>query len=86
MQMHTLAVLDPAEQEIYADLRNALTDPDICPALEEEQVEYVLDFGEQEIHGGAHPYPGLEDLESSGAVELVDSEGDAKLYRITACG
>ncbi|WP_146361435.1 DUF6541 family protein [Arthrobacter yangruifuii] len=85
MQMHTLAVLDPAEQEIYADLRNALADPDVCPALEEEQVEYVLDFGEQEIHGGDHPYPGLEDLESSGAVELVDSEGDAKLYRITAC-
>ena len=86
MQMHTLAVLDPAEEEIYAGLRNALADPEVCPALDEEQVEYVLDFGDEEIHGGSHPYPGLEDLESSGAVELVDAEGDAKLYRITACG
>ncbi|MDN3903992.1 DUF6541 family protein [Arthrobacter sp. YD2] len=85
MQMHTLAVLDPAEQEIYADLRNARTDPDVCPALEKAQVEYVLDFGDKEVHDGNHPYPGLDDLGSSDAVELVDSEGDAKLYRITAC-
>ncbi|UWX96299.1 hypothetical protein N2K95_11560 [Arthrobacter zhaoxinii] len=86
MQLHTIAALGPEEDEIYADLRNALTDPEVCPALEAEQVGYVLDFGDQEIHGRTHPYPGLEDLESSGAVELVDSEGEAKLYRITACG
>ncbi|KAD4060526.1 hypothetical protein GD627_05705 [Arthrobacter yangruifuii] len=86
MQLHTIAALDQGEDEIYADLRNALTDPDVCPALEAEQVGYVLDFGDQEIHGGTHPYPGLEDLESSGVVTLVDSEGEAKLYRITACG
>lgn len=86
MQLHTISALSPEEDEIYADLRNALTDPDVCPALREAQVKYVLDFGDQEIHGGAHPYPGLEDLESSGVVELLDAEGDAKLYRITACG
>lgn len=85
LQLHTLAVLTPEDEKIYADLRNALTDPDVCGAVEETGVEYVLDFGEQEVHGGDHPYPGLDDLESSGAVTLVDSEGDAKLYRITAC-
>lgn len=58
----------------------------MCPALEEEQVKYVLDFGDQEVHGRDHPYPGLKDLEPSGVVELVDAEGEAKLYRITACG
>lgn len=86
MQMHILAALSPVEAEIYAELRDAGTDPDVCPALEEAQAEYVLDFGDQEVHGGMHPYPGLEDLESSDAVELVDAEGEAKLYRITACG
>ena len=86
MQLHTISALDPAEQEIYADLHNALTDPDVCPAVQETGVRYVLDFGDQEVHGGDHPYPGLDGLDSSGAVELVDSEGDAKLYRITACG
>lgn len=86
MQLHTIAALVPEEVEIYSNLRNALTDPEVCPAVEAEQVDYVLDFGDQEVHGRTHPYPGLEDLESSGVVELVDSEGDAKLYRITACG
>lgn len=86
LQLHTIAALDPEEQEVYADLRNALSDPGVCPALEETGVEYVLDFGTQEVHGGAHRYPGLEDLDSSGAVTLVDQEGDAKLYRISACG
>ena len=86
MQLHTISALSPEEQEIYADLRNALTDPGVCDALREANVEYVLDFGDQEIHGGDHPYPGLEDIASSGTVELVDAQGDAKLYRITACG
>lgn len=86
MQLHTISALSEDEEIIYADLRNALTDPDVCPALEESRVRYVLDFGDEEIHGGDHPYPGLEDLSSSGVVELVDAEGAAKLYRITACG
>ncbi|WP_325791513.1 DUF6541 family protein [Arthrobacter koreensis] len=86
MQLHTISALDPEEDEVYASLREAQTEPDVCPALRETGVKYVLDFGDQEIHGGDHPYPGLEDLDSSGAVELVDAEGDAKLYRITACG
>ena len=86
LQLHTIAALDPEEEEIYADLRNALTDPAVCPALEETGVKYVLDFGTQEVHGATHPYPGLQGLDSSGAVTLVDQEGEAKLYRITACG
>jgi hypothetical protein len=46
----------------------------------------VLDFGDEEVHGGDHPYPGLENLATSDAVELVEAVGSAKLYRVTACG
>jgi hypothetical protein len=67
-------------------LRDADEDSDVCEALERTDVEYVLDFGSLEVHGAEHPYPGLARLEESGVVELVDSEGEARLYRITACG
>ena len=86
LQLHTIAALTPEDEEIYANLRDAQTDPEVCAAVQETGAKYVLDFGDLEVHGGDHPYPGLEDLDSSGAVTLVDSQGDAKLYRITACG
>ena len=34
---------------------------------------------------GATPFVGLKDLEEAGVAEEVDREGDAVLYRITAC-
>ena len=49
-------------------------------------VGFVLDFGTQEVHPGTHPFRGLDDLEDSDAVRLVDSEGDVRLYEIVACG
>ncbi len=86
LQLHTLAVLSPETDEVYADLRDATTNPEVCDAIVEENVRFVLDFGGQEVHGGDHPYPGLDDLAASDAVELVESVGSAGLYRVTACG
>ncbi|TKV29705.1 hypothetical protein FDK12_01975 [Arthrobacter sp. NamB2] len=86
LQLHTLAILPPEALEVYADLRDADTDPEACAAILEEGVEYVLDFGDREVHGGYHAHPGLEELETSDAVELVESVGRAKLYQVTACG
>jgi hypothetical protein len=57
----------------------------VCAAIEAENVTHVLDFGRQEVHGDFHPYPGLQGLRSSDAVELVDREGRAALYAVTAC-
>lgn len=57
----------------------------VCAAAENERAEFVLDFGRREVHGGAHLFPGLTDLDSSPAVELVDEQGEAKLYRIVGC-
>lgn len=67
-------------------LRAADANDEVCAALDRTGVGYVLDFGRQEVHNGRHPYPGFQRLENSTAVELVDEEGEAKLYRITACG
>ncbi|KJL41227.1 DUF6541 family protein [Microbacterium trichothecenolyticum] len=57
----------------------------VCDALERTGVDYVLDFGTQEINGESHPYPGFQNLGRSSAAELVERVGDAKLFRIVGC-
>jgi hypothetical protein len=37
------------------------------------------------VHGDVNQLPGLSELAESAAVELVDQQGDAGLYRVTAC-
>lgn len=66
-------------------LRDADRDPEVCAALAATRVRYVLDFGSNEVHFGEHPFPGLQNLNSSLAVRLVLSEGPARLYEVTAC-
>lgn len=76
--------------EETAEINDHLTDADdnaaVCQAIEDLDAWYVLDFGKREVHGGSNPLPGLVDLEHSSAVRLIDSEGDAKLYEVVACG
>ncbi|WP_120493209.1 DUF6541 family protein [Microbacterium phyllosphaerae] len=61
--------------------------PAVCKALEETGVEYVLDFSaDGDFQDNPDDYSGLEGLDRSPYVTLVESKGDAKLYEITACG
>jgi hypothetical protein len=57
----------------------------VCAALDRTGVDYILDFGKQEINGESHPYPGFQHLGSSDAVALVEEIGDARLYEVVAC-
>lgn len=66
-------------------LNTAKPGSEVCDAAENERAGFVLDFGTREVHGGNHLFPGLTELGSSPAVELVDAEGEAKLYRIVGC-
>ena len=59
--------------------------PAACEAAADLGVEYVLDFGELEVHGEDHDYPGIENLDNSPAFELVVREGDAALYEFVGC-
>ncbi|QEW00639.1 hypothetical protein F6J84_11385 [Microbacterium caowuchunii] len=83
---HTLMDIDEETALINDRLDEATTAPEVCTAVQVKDVEYVLDFGSREVHGAEHPYPGFDDLAASGAVEVVDSEGAAVLYRVIACG
>lgn len=82
---HILVDVSEDAALINEHLDDADTMPAVCDAVAELGVGFALDFGGREVHGGSHPLPGLEDLANSGAVRLVDSEGDAKLYEVTAC-
>lgn len=67
-------------------LRDASTDPAVCEALAEfGDVEYVLDFGEGEASPGKWLMEGLTDFDGRPGFERVESVGNAKLWRITAC-
>ena len=67
-------------------LNQAGEDPAICDIVRRLKTYYVLDFGTREIHGYVHTMPGLVGMATDPDFTLVDSEGDAKLYKVTACG
>ena len=85
LQLHILSATSPAIDAVDQGLKDALTNPAACNAIKELHVQYVLDFGTQEVHGEHHPYQGVEDLQGSSAVTLVDQQGAARLYKVTAC-
>lgn len=82
---HTLTTTTPEADLINDGLRSARPGSEVCEAVDDIGARFVLDFGTQEVHGATHVYPGIRNLASSGAVELVDSEGEARLYRVVAC-
>lgn len=67
-------------------LNQAGEDPAICEIVRRLKTYYVLDFGTREIHGHVHTMPGLVDMATDPDFTLVDSQGDAKLYKVAACG
>jgi hypothetical protein len=83
---HTGIVLDADRAIIAQSLRNAATDPRVCPAVRNLRLRYVLDLG-HEIWGWDNSayYPGLEGLQEAGVATLVAHQGDARLYRLTVC-
>ncbi|OMH35192.1 DUF6541 family protein [Tersicoccus sp. Bi-70] len=73
------------ESVLYTRLGKITTDPEVCGAARELKVTHVLDFGTQEINKMVHTYPGFANLAQNSGLTLVDSEGQAKLYRLSAC-
>ena len=78
-------VKDAPVSAISRRLQFAATDPSVCEAVREYNVRFVIDFGDKEVHGGSHLYPGLRDLANNPSVALVTRVGAASLWRITAC-
>jgi hypothetical protein len=85
-QLHILSSVSPAVEKIYESAGSVATDPSVCDAVREAHGFYILDFGAEEVHGGNHMVAGLTNLDENTGLQLIDSQGKAKLYKITACG
>ncbi|MET4061157.1 hypothetical protein ABIB35_002722 [Arthrobacter sp. UYP6] len=82
---HIFSTSTPDQTIIDASLKDAEDTPGVCDAVAATGVGYVLDFGDREVHGGDHPYPGLDGLETDDDFVLVSSVGDVRLYRFVGC-
>lgn len=73
---------------IARELDSAGAASEACAVAEELGVKYVLDFGDYYLLDRplAHSYPAFDEVDGATNYELVDEEGDAKLYQVTNCG
>lgn len=75
-----------AWQLLGQHLREAATDPEVCEALDiYGNPDFVLDFGSGDQTPGRYILPGFTDFVGQPGFELVDRQGSASLWRITAC-
>lgn len=84
---HLLMDLTDDAEAINTMLSTEGDSPEVCAALEDTGVGYVLDFSaDGDFQENDGDYSGLDDLDSSPYVELVEQRGDAKLFKIVSCG
>ena len=74
----------PALEVLMDSLDDVSVDPEVCPALEELGVDYVLDFKGRTILDGPRA-AGLSDIRPRDGFEPILMIGDSTLYHITAC-
>ncbi|MDQ1137584.1 hypothetical protein QE410_002383 [Microbacterium sp. SORGH_AS 1204] len=80
----------PSDEQLFlnANLRDIESDPAVCRTIDDIGIDYVLDFGRQDVidPAGAAAYDGIQDLAPSPHLVLVDSQGpNARLFRIEGC-
>jgi hypothetical protein len=73
---------------IGQDLATAKAGSKTCQLAAEMNIQYILDFGASYMTAKSQAtdnYPGLVDVVPSMSTRLIDSQGAAKLYEVTAC-
>ncbi|UVS82445.1 DUF6541 family protein [Actinokineospora sp. UTMC 2448] len=82
-----------AESSIPPDARALMdglgrlgSDSGLCELVRENDAYYVLDFDGRVFWNWPTVFPGLLTVDSNPGLEEVDRQGEAALYRITACG
>lgn len=82
---HVFGTYDETTETVLQELDELSTNPEVCEAVHKLRSYYVLDFGTAEVHNTSHPFAGTDRIEESPGFTLVDSQGDAKLYKVTGC-
>lgn len=77
-----------AERYLNDHLRDAATDPAVCPAVRQTGAAYVLNMGATFSPPLLVPveYPGMQRLARQPGFALVVGTNTAQMYKITACG
>ncbi|MGB3730961.1 DUF6541 family protein [Microbacterium sp.] len=84
---HLLMDLTPDAKTINTELATGGDSAKVCSALRATNVKFVLDFSaDGDFQENHDDYSGLEGLDNSPYVRLIDRHGDAKLYKIESCG
>lgn len=75
----------PAVRVLLDHLPEIAENPAVCSAIRELDSFYLFDFGSRQVSNLGMPFPSSEAIANMPGIELLDHQGDAKLYRITAC-
>ncbi|WP_292726459.1 DUF6541 family protein [Microbacterium sp. UBA837] len=87
-EMHVFGTRSDDELFLDAHLRDIDQDPRVCQSIRSLGVDYVLDFGDRDILDsaeGTKAYAGIQNLNPGEHLELVDSQGDARLFQVVGC-
>lgn len=89
VERHIFGTRTDDEVFLSQHLRDIERDPRVCEAIDRLGVDYVLDFGSQNVFNSPDSgldRAGLNDLVESRSLALVDSEGPAaRLFRVEGC-
>ncbi|MBQ9916643.1 MAG: hypothetical protein IJO71_05500 [Microbacterium sp.] len=89
LRKHVFGSIGPDEQYLDNRLKDIDSDPEVCQVVNRLGVDYVLDFGAQNVWnnpGVGLDRQGLYGLTPSAHLVLVDSQGPtARLFRIEGC-
>ena len=83
---HQLSTLTPQAEAFLNGFAGARPNSPSCRAADTLDLKWVLDFAAPAGLGyGAQQFDGLQNLDNSENVELVERIGTASLYRIVGC-
>ena len=85
---HVNGQWDADRQTLAWKLADIGTDPEVCAALNRLRVRYVT-YAPHQFGGGdpsGNHFPGPHAAVDAGLFTLVETDGDARLYRIDQCG
>ncbi|MGB3413198.1 MAG: DUF6541 family protein [Microbacteriaceae bacterium] len=82
------ALNDQNKNIVRLHLNEAMSNPEVCPAIRALNIEYILDFGPfpgESSDSQSSYYSGLDNLIENNVAELVTSVGNAKLLKLIQC-
>lgn len=84
---HMFSTEDPELDDINENIGAALPGSPVCSIAKARKVDFILDFGSTYLANtaAAQGFRGVVDVKASPSVQVVDSQGDARLLRVTSC-